>query len=255
MKIQREYKIYKITNLINNKIYIGRTYLTLEQRFWKHKDNAIKRNKTFYLYKSMRKHGIENFKIELIENNKTLTENKDRETFYILKFKSYIPTIGYNILIGNNNETSYFQPKMQQQIAKSIQKLPPTRSKIGYKGISIHKYKKSIVFGVKIYNGRGNCISQYCSTIEEAINFYDRLALHIYGDEAFINKEEKRTEYLQLNKSEGIDKLLNKINNKHGYKGCLKTNRNPLGKNFLLEPKSEENKNFLVIFRQRKKRL
>lgn len=59
------YRIYKITNLINGKIYIGQTRKTLKERFDKH---ASARGKSSLpLYVDMKNFGVYNFKIELIE--------------------------------------------------------------------------------------------------------------------------------------------------------------------------------------------
>ena len=60
--------IYKITNDINGKIYIGKTLNSLEHRFNEHKRASRKKcceNRP--LYSAMRKYGVENFSITLIE--------------------------------------------------------------------------------------------------------------------------------------------------------------------------------------------
>lgn len=57
--------IYKITNNLNNKIYIGQTVKTVEKRFQQHKNNS---NKSYFshivLYKAFNKYGIENFECD-----------------------------------------------------------------------------------------------------------------------------------------------------------------------------------------------
>ena len=55
--------IYKITNLINNKLYIGQTKKTIEERFKAH-IKVARQHKNRYLYDAMNKYGYENFKIE-----------------------------------------------------------------------------------------------------------------------------------------------------------------------------------------------
>ena len=90
--------IYKITNTINDKVYIGQTIKTVEKRFTQHKNNS---NKPYFsqivLYKAFNKYGIENFKCETIEEvaNELLDE---REKYWIEYYNSYFE--GYNSTIG-----------------------------------------------------------------------------------------------------------------------------------------------------------
>lgn len=61
--------IYCITNLINNKRYIGKTTKDPKERFKEHCiDSYKKRCNKRPLYDSMNKYGIENFKLEILEN-------------------------------------------------------------------------------------------------------------------------------------------------------------------------------------------
>lgn len=75
--------IYLITNSIDNKKYIGLTKRGLDLRLKEHKWSATKGHKT-YLYNAMRKHGIENFSISLLEET---TQGAHREKFYISTLK------------------------------------------------------------------------------------------------------------------------------------------------------------------------
>ena len=59
-------KIYKYTNLINGKIYIGQTKQTLEQRDYKHQTQL---NDNTYFHRAIKKYGRKNFSLELIEDN------------------------------------------------------------------------------------------------------------------------------------------------------------------------------------------
>ena len=57
--------IYKITNKINNKIYIGKTTRTVEQRYKEHLADS-KRVRS-YLHNAIQKYGSENFNVEKVE--------------------------------------------------------------------------------------------------------------------------------------------------------------------------------------------
>ena len=59
--------IYCITNIINSKRYIGKTTLTVQERFKQHcKDSQKERCDKRPLYDAMNKYGIENFIVEYI---------------------------------------------------------------------------------------------------------------------------------------------------------------------------------------------
>ena len=76
--------IYKITNIVNNKVYIGQTTKTLEERKQNYL-NEYKWNKNpRVIIRAMRKYGFNNFKFEILEDNiKTQHELDNRERYYI----------------------------------------------------------------------------------------------------------------------------------------------------------------------------
>ena len=90
--------IYKITNDINNKVYIGKTEFSIEKRFKEHCQDAFRdRNEKRPLYSAMRKYGIEHFHIELIEE----TDNpEEREIYWIEALKTF--KLGYNATKGGD---------------------------------------------------------------------------------------------------------------------------------------------------------
>ena len=63
--------IYKITNIKNNKVYIGLTVGTLNNRWTQHKGEA-KRGNIKPLYVAMREDKIENFTVEEIYNTDSI---------------------------------------------------------------------------------------------------------------------------------------------------------------------------------------
>lgn len=90
--------IYKIYNDVNDKVYIGQTSGTIEERFKQHlkKVNSDDR-KTYPLYNAMRKYGTEHFFIEQIEETDDLNA---REIYWIKQFDSY--NNGYNATLGGD---------------------------------------------------------------------------------------------------------------------------------------------------------
>ena len=90
--------IYKITNTLNNKCYIGQTVKPVEKRFQQHKNNYTKSYfSQIALYKAFQKYGIENFNFESIEevDNSQLNE---KEIYWIKYYNSYYD--GYNSTLG-----------------------------------------------------------------------------------------------------------------------------------------------------------
>ena len=60
-------KIYKIENKKNGLIYVGCTVSSLEKRFHEHLYRCFKTDYKSKLYNSIKKYGVENFVIELVE--------------------------------------------------------------------------------------------------------------------------------------------------------------------------------------------
>jgi hypothetical protein len=87
--------IYKTTNLINGKIYIGQH---ITDKFEpKYLGSGLK------IIKAIKKYGKENFKVELLHESKNLQRLDSAEIFYIEEYEATNPKIGYNILIGGQN--------------------------------------------------------------------------------------------------------------------------------------------------------
>ena len=92
--------IYKITNKIDGKCYIGQTIKNAEERWREHQAHAFGThpndvNKT--LYKAIRKYGLENFTFEVLQDNIETYEQLDKAEIYWIDF--------YNSFIKGYNET------------------------------------------------------------------------------------------------------------------------------------------------------
>lgn len=98
--------IYKITNLINNKIYIGLTRNSLDSRWSYHIRDS--KNAKKGIDAAIRKYGKENFKVEIIdETATTLEELNNLEIYYIKLFNSTNNKIGYNQTSGGGGIVNY----------------------------------------------------------------------------------------------------------------------------------------------------
>lgn len=103
--------IYKLTNLINSKVYIGQT-VQVYSRFMcgnlshlRAFEYQCRNNLTNYrLYNALRKYGCRNFELSILESDLlNKDEMNEREIFYISKFKSNEDNFGYNMTPGGNN--------------------------------------------------------------------------------------------------------------------------------------------------------
>ena len=88
------FKVYCITNLINNHKYIGITSRSLKIRFSEHCCHPCT-----LIYDAVKKYGKENFIIELIEDNVPNDLIDEKERYYINKYNTLKPN-GYNLSTG-----------------------------------------------------------------------------------------------------------------------------------------------------------
>lgn len=111
--------IYKITNKVNGKIYIGQTIQKIKNRFYQHcakstSEEVLKMS----IHKAILKYGKHNFTIEVIEeiNQEDLNE---RERHWIQFYNSYEE--GYNETKGGQDGSKPFKKLDEQTIIKQYE--------------------------------------------------------------------------------------------------------------------------------------
>jgi|694.fasta_scaffold17353_16 group I intron endonuclease len=111
-------KIYKITNKENGLIYIGCTINSLEKRFYEHLYRCFKTDYKSKLYNSIKKYGVDNFIIELIEEC-DLNVIYETEKKYIKELDSYHN--GLNSTFGGEGCLGYVHSsEMKIKISEAI---------------------------------------------------------------------------------------------------------------------------------------
>ena len=99
--------IYKITNKINNKIYIGQVYnKSIYDRFNRHIKEASPNSRS-YIDRAINKYGKENFICELIDNATSLQDLNKKEKYWISYYNSNNHDIGYNLTLGGDGGNTY----------------------------------------------------------------------------------------------------------------------------------------------------
>ena len=105
--MENTYRIYKIVNRVNNKIYIGQTKREIFKRFSDHMSHALRSKRpndiNCSLYIAVREFKPENFSIELLEEfTGTRYQADKKEIEWIAKLDSCNQEIGYNIDKGGH---------------------------------------------------------------------------------------------------------------------------------------------------------
>lgn len=112
--------VYKITNNINNKVYIGSS-VRVEKRWQQHKNDAFNPNNKKYnypLYQAFRKYGLENFSFNIIKDNfSSIEEMQAYEYEMICQYSSLAPN-GYN-----QTENTISNTIAKENTQKYIQKI------------------------------------------------------------------------------------------------------------------------------------
>jgi group I intron endonuclease len=124
--------IYKATNKVNGKTYVGQTSRTLEIRMNDHKYGAFTKYKDrgIYFYHAIRKYGWDTFEWEIIDTAESLKELNEKEIQWISYYGSYLN--GYNMDIGGGNRIGF----THTDIAK--QRMSDERKKSIYRPIGEH---------------------------------------------------------------------------------------------------------------------
>jgi len=156
--------VYKILNLLNDKVYIGITSKTLQERFtWHIRD--CRRGVSKKLYSAMRELGEENFNIELLEECNPDNVKKTEE-FYIMKYNAY--DNGYNASPKSGGVRSHsLETKLKMSnVAKGRKASPELKLKLSqiqkeiWKNAPDERRRYYAELNVKKFSGKKRTIEQ-----------------------------------------------------------------------------------------------
>jgi group I intron endonuclease len=123
--------IYLIRNKINNKIYVGKTSKTLEERWKLHVRNSFGPYfRKQLITKAIKKYSKDSFELSVLENcedNNTLCE---REKFWISELKSRDLNIGYNLTDGGEGTPGRFVSERTKKLLRGRKRSLETRKKL-----------------------------------------------------------------------------------------------------------------------------
>ena len=118
--------IYKITNIQNNKVYIGQSIRPVNQRFRRHINDAINNKLDTYFARAIRKYGKDNFYIKIIDKANNQEELNLKEIYWIKYYKATNEKYGYNETEALNkcggNTYKHKNNQEMEQIKKKISK-------------------------------------------------------------------------------------------------------------------------------------
>jgi hypothetical protein len=199
-------QIYKITNLVNNKIYIGKDTTSNPNYF----------GSGLIIRKAIKKYGLENFIKEVIDETEDYKELSKREISWIEKLNSTNKKIGYNISTGGDGGDTLSNHPDLDLIKEKISKNSPKKGKtyeeafgleksIDYKNKLKSKIHKSILSpdvrlkNEKKWNEYNENFKKRCRFIKEEI---DKGKLNEFIDELKIIK--KRVSHNFLKNADGF---------------------------------------------------
>ena len=175
--------IYKITNLINGKIYIGQS-VHPNKRWQEHKQHAKTNIDNYPIHAAINKYGEDNFSFEILK----WTEDYDNEErICIQKYNALVPN-GYNIIEGGHSPIMFGEAHPRNTISHEcvlsiIQELK--RNKLSDKQIAIkyhttdkiiadinHGYshkQENETYPIRIKKGRQQLSEQQILAIKELL--------------------------------------------------------------------------------------
>ena len=126
--MDKKYCIYKHTNIIDGKVYIGQTCRKPEYRW----NNGKGYKQCPCFYNAIQKYGWDSFKHEILEQGLTFEEANLKQQYYIQLFKSNNSNFGYNLTTGGqgSHEINEIVHQKLKNHAKQLWQSPNYKEKM-----------------------------------------------------------------------------------------------------------------------------
>lgn len=138
-------EVYKITNKVTNKVYIGITNQGSGARY-RHHWYESRIGEPSPIHRSMAKYGEENFTLEIIDFADTYDELKEKEKYWIKQYNSTDRTIGYNLTEGGDgtfgkklSEETKDKIRQKHQVVSYLKKLKQRCLNLEKENVQINK--------------------------------------------------------------------------------------------------------------------
>jgi len=178
------YSIYKITNKINQKVYIGQTTAKIEKRLSAHRCKSNKHKSA--ITNSILKHGWDNFEVEVIETCSTIEELNRKEIHWIIFYDSMNPDRGYNLRSGGENK---FCSEETKKKLRSVKRSP--QQKIKYSLCKLGKLNPS--FGKPCSNRKSIICTETQEKFDSISDASNKMNIDIRLISNVLNKKRKHT--------------------------------------------------------------
>lgn len=161
--------VYKITNIVTGKFYIGSSLCSIYTRIARHKSDLLKnKHVNEHLQNSFNKHGLKAFKVDILEyceKNVVI----QREQYYIDTLKPHFNKI-FQIITMEWTEESRKRISESLKEAYRTGRKKPSPQDVNYKAVDQYTLDgkfvatyKSVIFGAKAHNTAQQNIANSCN--------------------------------------------------------------------------------------------
>lgn len=124
------FTIYLITNLINNKVYVGQTVQPVSRRWSRHRLDASK-GKDIRFYRAIRKYGPQTFNVQELAVIETAEQANNFEKCWIVLLRATNPSFGYNGTFGGEGGRMAEEGKIKRSESCKAWWTPERREQVG----------------------------------------------------------------------------------------------------------------------------